>query len=286
MSEMGETPATYGQRVQSHPVLMVTSQVKMRNSLELTLSYQGAISETIVYSRIGGEVEGNYNATTLLLERINGYAEKCRRPLRKADIDEVKGKYLWLGVKPEDVLEFLREYTSPSQHARKVNTALLAEYIEKQMENGDLCDWSVMLAGKNPTESTPLTVVGIQSGQLKRANHPEFPEEPATEPNAYRIRRLVSPDDEAWDLSKEQYQYALNLVKNSDKTKPGGPEIRVARDKSQAMLIIYPLDSQEYTAPLGSNKPYIGFAISFPGNKTDKPVKYRVNSVYQGQMDD
>ena len=286
MCEMGDTPATYGQRVQSHPVLMVTSQVKMRHSLELTLSYQGAISETIVFSRDGEDVENNYSATTGLIERINSYAVRYQRPMRKSDAGHVSGKYLWAHVKSDDVLEFLRQYTSPSKHARKVNTTLLAEYIEKQIDNGDLTNWSVMLAGKNPSESSPLTVAEIKSGQLTRANHPVFSDPPATETNAYRIRRLVSPQDEAWDLTEEQYEYAMNLVKDADKKTPGGPEIRVARDKRQAMLVVYPLAHQDYTAPIGSDKPYIGFAISFPGNKNDKPVKYRVNSVYQGQMDD
>jgi hypothetical protein len=286
MCEMGDTPANYGQRVRSHPVLMVTSQVKMRHSLELTLSYQGAISETIVYSRTGAEVEGNYTAATSLLTRIDTYAEKRQQPVRKDESAALDGKYLWSLVKPDDVLEFLRQYTSPSQHARKVNTALLAEYIEKQMKNGDLSNWSVMLAGKNPSEAEPLTIKEIKTGLLTRANHPVFSEAPSTEPNAYRIRRLVSPSDEAWDLTEPQYQYALNLIRDSDKKVPGGPEIRVSRDKSQAMLILYPLEHQTYTAPLGSDKPYIGFAISFPGNKNDKPVKYRVNSVYQGQMDE
>ncbi|MBY7835409.1 Z1 domain-containing protein [Vibrio fluvialis] len=287
MYEMGDTPANYGQRVRSHPVLMVTSQVKMRHSVELTLSYQGAISETIVYSRVGEEVEANYNATTVLLERINTYAEKRQRPIRKTDSSsEVKGKYLWSKVKPDDVLEFLRQYTSPSNHVRKVNTSLLAEYIEKQIEDGDLTNWSVMLAGKSPSESEQIAFDDVQTGILTRANHPVFSQSPATEPSAYRIRRLVSPNDESWDLTDEQYRYAQGLIKDSDKSSPGGPEIRAARDKSQAMLILYPLEHQEYTAPLASEKPYIGFAISFPGNKKDKPVKYRVNSVYQGQMDD
>jgi hypothetical protein len=285
MCEMGDTPATYGQRVQSHPVLMVTSQVKMRHSMELTLSYQGAISETIVYSRTYDDVEGNYAAATALVAHIDTYANKRQQPVRKDDLNEVNGKYLWLQVKSDDILEFLRQYTSPSQHARKVNTSLLAEYIEKQMANGDLSNWSVMLAGKNPSESGSLVFGKNRTGLLKRAEHPEFTKPPATEPNAYRIRRLVSPSDEAWDLTAQQYQYAMDR-KNSDKTVPGGPEIRVSRDKSQAMLILYPLEHQTYTAPLGSDKPYIGFAISFPGNKNDKPVKYRVNSVYQGQMDE
>ncbi|MDN7135985.1 Z1 domain-containing protein [Pseudidiomarina terrestris] len=287
MYEMGDTPANYGQRVRSHPVLMVTSQVKMRHSLELTLSYQGAISETIVFSRELEDVESNYNVTTALLKRVNAYAEKRQRPIRKNNkSNDAKGKYLWSNIKPDDVLEFLRGYVSPSQHVRKVNTSLLAEYIEKQIDNGDLTNWSVMLAGKSPLESDTIDLAGVQTGLLTRANHPVFSEPPSSEPNAYRIRRLVSPSDESWDLTVDQYQYAMKLIQSSDKKSPGGPEIRVARNKSHAMLILYPLKHQEYTTPLGSQKPYIGFAISFPGNKNDKPVKYRVNDVYQGQMDD
>ena len=75
-------------------------------------------------------------------------------------------------MKPEDVLEFLRQYISPAQHARKVNTALLAEYIEKQLENGDLENWSVLLAGKNPLDSAPCDFGVADTGLLKRSNHP------------------------------------------------------------------------------------------------------------------
>jgi|TARA_B110000090_G_scaffold208702_1_gene263129 hypothetical protein len=292
MCEMGETPATYGQRVRSHPVLMITSQVKMRTSVELTLSYQGAISETIVYSRSSQDVEGNYAATTELLDRISEYANPRKRPLREKeskDSDIKNGKYLWSNIKHDDVLDFLRQYTSPSKQVRKVNTALLSTYIEKQIEKGDLTEWSVMLAGNSLSKETPLMAIGdVQSRQIVRSNHLLSSELSGVEPNSYRIRRLVSPSDESWDLTQEQYEYALSLVKNTDKKKkaPGGPELRVARPKSRAMLILYPLQHQEKTAPLDSDKPYIGFAISFPGNKKDVPVKYRVNTVYQGQMDD
>ena len=286
MCEMGDTPATYGQRVQSHPVLMVTSQVKMRHSLELTLSYQGSISETIVYSRIGDEVDSNYRAAANLLERIDRYTKSRQKPIRKDTARDVPGKHLWTQVKPEDVLEFIRQYISPAQHARKVNTALLAEYIEKQLENGDLENWSVLLAGKNPLDSAPCDFGVADTGLLKRSNHPLISVRPSTEPHAYRIRRLVSPQDESWDLTQEQYQRAIELGGEGKKGSLIGPKIRVARDKNQALLILYPLAHPDHTAPIGSAQPYIGFAISFPGNKKDKPVKYRVNSVYQGQMDE
>ncbi|WP_036257016.1 Z1 domain-containing protein [Spongiibacter marinus] len=287
MKEMGESPATYGQRVRSHPVLMVTSQVKMRHSVELTLSYQGAISESIVYSRAGKDVDSNFSATAALIERIDSYADKRYAAVRHDNISEPQGKYLWSNVKPEEVLEYLQLYVSPSQHARKVNTALLAEYIEKQIANGDLTNWSVMLAGKATSESkSMINIGGISTGLIKRANHPNYSKEPSIEPNAFRIRRLVSPSDESWDLTQGQYDEALALAQNCDKSSPGGPELRTVRNKDNAHLIIYPLETQDYTQPIDSDKPYIGFAISFPGIKKDKPVTYRVDRVYQGQIDD
>lgn len=288
MCEMGETPANYGQRVQSHPVLMVTSQVKMRHTAEMKCSYQGAISETIVFSREGTEVDNNFEAANQLIEKISTYASMQQRPVRDTSDKVTKGKYLWSGVSPDDILAFLKTYKTP-QHARRVNTTLLAQYIEKQMEAGDLGNWSVLIAGKEPTKDNAISMAGCLTGQLKRANHPVFSEEPSTEPSAYRIRRLVSPQDEAWDLSEPRYADAMKLEERredgSERSYPGGPEIRANRDKNDALLILYPLKSQEFTQPVGTDKGYMGFAVSFPGNKAAKPITYRVNEVYQGQVD-
>lgn len=288
MCEMGETPASYGQRVRTHPVLMVTSQVKMRHSMELTCSYQGAISETIVYSRSKSDVEKNYSATESLIRKISSYADLRRQPKRENIAKDLPGKYMWSGVDPEDILDFLRGYTTPT-HVRRVNTSILAQYIQTQIDNGDLTKWSVFIAGKDPSneETTSLIISGHTTGLIERNNHPDLHEKPESEPIFYRIRRLVNPADESWDLDDEQYQNALSLAGNIQGARAGGEEIRVARDKSQALLILYPLANRKWTGPTESTSAcYIGFAISFPGNKSDKPIAYRVNQVYQGQMDD
>ncbi|MDC0082499.1 Z1 domain-containing protein [Emcibacteraceae bacterium] len=286
MSEMGETPATYGQRVKSHPVLMVTSAVKMRNSMELTCSYSGAISETIVYSRNKAVVENNYATTDHLISDIKKYATLHYCPLRVGRNKVSKGKFMWTGVNVEDVLEFLKSYSTPS-HVRRVNTSLLAQYIEKQIKNNDLIEWSVLIAGKDPDVGRNQIISGFSTGLLVRSNHPAYSEKPHEEPSVYRIRRLVSPTDEAWDLSDQQFRDALNLTATNRSTRPGGEEIRVSREKQKALLIIYPLENQEWTAPNEvTDKCYIGFAVSFPGIKNDIPVKYRVNQVYQEHMDD
>lgn len=296
MCEMGETPKTYGQRVQTHPVLMVTSQVKMRYTAELTCSYQGAISETIVYSRNKDDVVNNYYATQSLIKKIDSYADVIRKPLRDSKKNDNAGKYMWSNVATEDILDFLKEYITPA-HARRVNTSLLAQYIQNQIENGDLSNWSVLIAGKDPAgKNNSLKFAEYSTGLLTRSNHPVLLNQPKIEPLVYRIRRLVSPSDESWDLTEPQYLQAFDLtLRNPDRksrtgkdpVRPGGEEIRVARDKSQALLILYPLENQEWTSPSENTKAcYIGFAISFPGNKSDKPIKYRVNQVYQGQMDE
>ncbi|MFK5915640.1 MAG: Z1 domain-containing protein [Woeseiaceae bacterium] len=294
MCELGETPASFGQRVQTHPVLMVTSQVKMRYTTELTCSYQGSISETIVYSRKKSDIEQNFNATQSLIKKISSYTKVTGRPLRTKSSKDVPGKYMWSGVASEDILEFLKEYKTPSKHVRTVNTGLLAQYIEKQIENELNC-WSVLIAGKAPS-SNVIDFSGCLTEPLYRSDHPKHTEQSKSDPLVYRIRRLVSPTDESWDLTDDQYNNALELtLRNPDRksktgkdpTRPGGEELRVEREKSNALLIIYPLKANDWSGPdEKTDACYIGFAISFPGNKKAIPIKYRVNQVYQGQMDE
>lgn len=282
MSELGETPKTYGQRVRTHPVLMVTSQVKMRNTAKLLCSYQGSISETVVFDRSSATVKGNFAAGEALLEHAQTAGYFLRSPLYKPGAETVPGKYLWKGLNSEAILDFLRAYKTP-QDVRRVNTSILAEYIERQIQNGDLDNWSLLLAAKDPASGSQCSISGLEVGLIERSNHPVVRE--GENPGAYRIRRLVSPSDEAWDLDKEQFERALCLGKEEGAARPGGNEIRACRPSSEALLILYPLKHQERTAPEGTDQPYLGFAISFPGNKDDTPVEYRINTVYQEDMD-
>jgi len=61
-------------------------------------------------------------------------------------------------------------------------------------------------------------------------------------------------------------------------TTPGGRQIRLIRDKSKGMLLIYPIDPKQAGFPEGT-PPVIGVAISFPGSETAKEVTYTVNNL-------
>jgi hypothetical protein len=286
MYETGETPATYGQRVRSHPVLLVTSQVKSRQALQLQLSYSGAISETIVFSRLAADVEANHAAADRLIAAIGGADASTNRQRHRSSGSAVKGKHLWQDIDHSEIIRFLSDYKG-ADHVRKVNTDLLSQYIERQLQEGNLTSWSVLLAGKEPDGD--YQVGGCATGLLTRAIHPSRKEgDPPL--SCYRIRRLVSPTDESWDLDEAEFNEALRLTRKDRESakQPGGPQIRSQRVRGNALLMIYPLQAQPGAEPQGAstNEPYVGFAISFPGLKHDIPITYQVNTVYQGQMDE
>ena len=62
MAARGGTPRDYGLKVQSHPVLMVTSRLKMRTARSLMLSFSGTLGETVALYRTRPELERNLTA--------------------------------------------------------------------------------------------------------------------------------------------------------------------------------------------------------------------------------
>ena len=92
MVNVGGTPRDYGLKVRSHPLMMVTSAVKMRSGTELSLSYAGDISETITFDTSQAHLK-NLTSTNALLRALGdpaaGRREKGGVPVgrrrRRAD---------------------------------------------------------------------------------------------------------------------------------------------------------------------------------------------------------
>ena len=61
----------------------------------------------------------------------------------------------------------------------------------------------------------------------------------------------------------------------ADPRRPSGPYIRRARDFSNGLLLIYPLQELD-----SEGLPFVGFAASFPAADNDTPIEYVVNTVY------
>ena len=295
MEASGGTPREYGLKVESHPVLMVTSRMKMRSSRTLMLSFSGQIVETISFYRGPPVLAANLAALRTLVADMGlpTEPEPVRRDRPNAGSSLWDGS-LWKDVSHRLVTSFLLRFrTHPG--APKVNAAVLAEFIQSMTEHGELTRWTVALIGAREGKSSITLSNGIAVGMLYRAcKH-------LTESgDGYSIGRLLSPRDEGIDLDAASWQAALDLTRETRKIDegrrqqiqpemPSGPAMRQIRGHGatgiparpeQGLLLLYVLDPKVEKASLDpSVEGVVAFGISFPGSKKGVRVRYEVNNV-------
>ncbi len=270
MVNVGGTPRDYGLKVKSHPTLLVTSRVKMRNGTELLLSFSGDVSETIFFSPDSDWSDRNFSAT-------ENWIASLGQPVRE------KGGYVWKNVGVDQVLEFLAAYPRHPD-ADRADPQLLSSYIRTQRENGELCNWTVYLISLADGPAGTARIAGYEVGMVKRARFPEDDPRPR-----FGIRQLVSPADELIDLNKEQREAALaktiDAWRNKSEPKkpepkvPGRREARDVRPKTNGLLLLYPVKPDTALFP-NRDKPLIGMAISFPKSDKAQKISYVVDNVF------
>lgn len=292
MVESGAKPSEYGLKVQSHPVLLVTSPVKMRTSRNLQLSFSGDSVETVSIHRTKAAQARNLAAVDSLLSVMGAPSEPGPVRLREGVANEWKGSYLWNGVDSKAIMDFFLSYESHSK-ARKVNSNLLAEFVGKMVAEGELTSWTVALLG------------GGDGRKYEFANGLTIENMPKRTPDKdivdrYSIGRLLSPRDESIDLDEKAWAAALDLAVKAWKSDPGrqkdgakraqpnvpnGPAIRKVRGegaegvpaaKERGLLLIYPLDPETADAD-SKDMPVIAFGASFPKSNSGAKVEYRVD---------
>ncbi|MFZ2208310.1 MAG: Z1 domain-containing protein [Porticoccaceae bacterium] len=295
MVERGATPRDYGLKVQSHPVLLVTSPLKMRTAKSLQLSFSGELLETVSLFNDAAHLDRNLVATDKLIEAMGAPTEKgaiVRR--RGSGAQEWKG-HLWNGVPAEAVAEFFESYATHPK-ARKVNSALLAEFVRSMVKVSELTSWTVALIGGGAGASHIFRGGLRIDDMLQRRADDEIKDR-------YSIGRLLSPRDEAIDLDESPWKAALDATIRAWKPDPGrqkdgqepkppelpnGPAIRRIRGKGadgvaaapeRGLLLLYPLDPQLAGGGILDDRkePVIAFGVSFPSSDSGIKVEYKVD---------
>jgi hypothetical protein len=292
MVESGATPRDYGLKVQSHPVLLVTSPLKMRSARNLQLSFSGEVLETVAFHRDPAIVRKNLKATERLLSAMGAPSEMDPRRSRNGSEQVWKGGYLWNGVPAEAIADFFSSYVTHPR-ARKVNSALLTEFVRVMASRGELTSWTVALlgggTGGSHTFASGLTIERMPARTAENDIK-----------DRYSIGRLLSPRDEAIDLDDAAWQAALELTvkawkpdpgrqkdgaKPSPPDTPGGPSIRRVRGEGacgvpgapeRGLLLLYPLDPGA-AGIAGAPIPIMAFGASFPTSHSGTVVEYRVD---------
>ena len=286
MAARGATPRDYGLKVQSHPVLMVTSRLKMRTARSLMLSFSGTLGETVALYRTKPELQRNLTAIRELLA-VLGHPEVDPQRQRQGQSARWRG-FLWNNIPASHVLDFLSEYkTHPNAH--RVNSALLSEFIRKMLPHGELTRWTVVLIGGGT--GGPLSLRDdITVTMLKRTV------KGAPLDSRYSIGRLMSPRDEAIDLDDAEWNAALqrsiaraNRDGKPPPNAPSGPDVRHVRGfggpgvpgrPDRGLLFLYMLDPRLADAGFPDDTPAVAaFAVSFPDSNRGERVEYKVNNV-------
>ncbi|MDC3124138.1 Z1 domain-containing protein [Gammaproteobacteria bacterium] len=293
----GKTPKEWGLKIESHPTLLVTSAVKMRNAFDMKLSFEGRDPQTVDFDRRNSEVENNYSAFTDLLHTLEqGPAEKIKTgPANRLH---------WRNVDADCILQFLEDYRT-YHGAREVRSDRLKTYIELELQKGRLQSWQILVSGGAKSNGlVPQSVCKEDINYVDRSWKPKGQNpserkkiEQLITKDHFQTGILISPQDERVDLEAGELTKALELTRirweKKDPKKrsehppkePAAMDCRHIRDEKKGLLIIYPIKPGARKAESEST-PIIGFGFSFPtveGNKST--VDYKVNSVFE-RMDE
>lgn len=299
MAESGATPRDYGLRVQSHPVLLVTSPLKMRTAKNLQLSFSGDLLETVSMHNDSKILDQNLDATNKLIAACGPPNETKPKRARGSQEQEWDG-FLWNDVQADHIADFFDTFITHPK-ARKVNSALLRDFVNSMAATGELTSWTVALlgAGSGGSGAKHTFTGGLTIDKMSIRTADKNIED------RYAIGRLLSPRDEAIDLDNAAWSTALartrkmfnpdagrqkNGVKPSEPATPNGPSIRFVRGRGseadgiapapqRGLLLLYPLDPKEAgsDALASRSDPVMAFGVSFPSSDSGVKVEYAVD---------
>jgi len=269
----GSTPEQYALKVRTHPgVLQISASNKIRRAVNVDVSWAGRLVESYQLQKNPVVVKSNLDATVDFISSLD------------ATFKTNRNNYLWKNVSPELIRPLFQKFKVPDSMVR-VDPGNLLQFIDVQIANGELTNWSIALMSKADTnERFPIDKNGntIDIGYWFRRNATE-----RTDSTTFFIRKnhIISPKDEFVDLEPEQYRAALERTiafhqhnnKEYKNDYPKGDIVRNEfRDPKNPLLLIYFLDQEGADLPKGSD-PLVGFAISFPGSRFNSSVRYAIH---------
>ncbi|MDT6964295.1 Z1 domain-containing protein [Cupriavidus sp. SZY C1] len=286
MAASSGKPIDFGLKVKSHPVLMVTSRLKMRSARTLYLSFSGSVVETVTLFRDPAKHKNNLDAFRRLTMTLG--PSQGTPVLKRNGTTETWTAAMWKSVSWEVVVAFLQDYETHPE-ALKVNSRVIAEFIAAMAREGELTSWTVAVIGGSVSERAEEVGGQTVPRMTRRAKAPYD--------DRYSIGRLLSPRDEGLDIEETAWLSALNATRKKwhkdpgrssgtePPTVPSGISLRAARRPETALLLLYLLDPEDSNVDsLKGKGPTIAFGISFPGSDSGTKVEYKVNNVLWEQQ--
>ena len=278
MADLGATPENYGLKVRTHPDgMIITALNKMRNSETRQVTFAGKLLQITRYYRSNTCNQANIDFLSKWIQKLETTAG------HQEPSEKTKYNYLWTGISPDTIIQFLQAiHIHPLCFS--ASPKVVSEYILNQNQDNELTEWTVSLISTRSGERYRIGDIDIglswrteQEGEGQQSDA------------IYLIRNnLITESDQGVDLTDEEMEKAkretLSHWKPSNRSsippKEASPVwIRNCRDKKKALLMIYLFQSGSSQCEPNADI-YLGYAISFPGSNTARPVEYKVDEVY------
>ena len=284
------TPSDYGLKVRnSVEGMLVTAANKMRAGTRLRVGFAGTIAETTVLPADASTAEGNHRVLKGFVEGLDSASKS----------DQRRNAIVWERVPGRVVADGFFNRFNTAAAAYKVNAPTIAQYIRDRLQYHELTEWTVALMS-NP--QSQVTIGRYEIGLTKRSLlDAEGAVDRLTREGLYRIRRILSPDDESIDFTREEVESLLEASREAWREDPGrrrteptapvGPIIRRARPAERGLLLIYLLEAptaedRETAWPRVTltSDPLVGFAVSFPASGNAPAMDYVVNQRFLDEL--
>ncbi|MFC1545196.1 Z1 domain-containing protein [Gemmatimonadota bacterium] len=254
------TPLEFAPRIRTHPNLMITSRLKMRNAISCSISYSNSHIQTILFNHKDEEwLNRNIQATTSLISVLSNDGSVGRTGLESGD-------FLFSNASSDQVIKFIKEYQF-HENSWNLNPDMICDYIADENHLGLLLEWSVAVLGRKSSDSDPMDLgAGVV---VNRINRSRIRAESLPYAN---IKALMSRPDAFIDLElpvdaavPDSWQ-AIEAVRN-------------AYAKTRGLLLLYPIakDSKgrKSRMNLDAVTDVIGVALVFPkGESSPEGRKY------------
>lgn len=281
MCDEGAKPRDFGLRVATHPSLKISSPQKVKTGIIQKLDFSNTLTIIRDIDVDLKQYEDNYATVNKLFSQANKVytSEEHFARLGRA---KVGAHYFLEHVSGNTIVQFLKEFKT-SKWANKVNGLNIAKYIEQQLDDDYLSDWTVVMI--NTGDKGNLTIAGIPIGNgitRKKDNSINyFPDK-----KVCSIQMLKSKEHEFMGLTADEYARAMKIIAEAKPhAKDTASKIRKLMDRKKGLMLIYPIDHMNENSQTryfkidgGDHKPPIGLVFVFPeGN--GKTVSYHLNPI-------
>lgn len=259
--ELNKRPDELAVRVKTHPAMLVTSPLKMKNAEEYRVGFDGQRLETLYF---------DFNRPDLLKDNLNLTFQLIDQLLCN-DFAKHKDGVLWKNVSCDMVIQFLQNFETPQSNIGTFKKDIIIDYIKKQYErHNELTSWSVLLASSSKAKNT-MEIKEIKIGLPMRSK----------EKGNNKISLLSDPRHFSIDLPGSLDDYKDPLTK-----KPSFTKMLDKRNSNNALLILYIIDKDSDTWKLApdSKEPLFnegcekvdctGMTIIFPLSGTAEKDNY------------